>query len=66
MLQEIDAQLDMIMQALFLLTLLLYIIPAAMGPTSRGKVQWMGRTAIVTLAIGIVVALIASARWFMR
>jgi hypothetical protein len=51
---------------LFLITLLLYIIPAAMGPTWRERVQWTGRAAIMTLAIGFVVALIASARWFMR
>jgi len=62
----IAAQLDTLMSVLFLLALLLYIIPAALGPTSRGRLWWMGRAAVVTLGIGLVVALIASARWFMR
>ena len=63
---NVTAQLDILMQALFLLTLLLYIIPAALGPGSRERVRWMRRAAIVTLAIGFVVALAASARWFVR
>jgi len=64
--ENIDARLDTVMRALLLLTLLLYIAPAALGPSSRGKVRWMRRAAIVTLGIGLVLALVASARWFMR
>jgi hypothetical protein len=64
--ENMDARLDIIMRALLLLTLLLYIAPAALGPSARGKVRWIGRTAILTLGIGLVLAMVASARWFMR
>jgi hypothetical protein len=64
--ENVTAHLDTLMSVLFLITLLLYIIPAAMGPTWRGRAQLTGRAAIMTLVIGLVVALVASARWFMR
>jgi hypothetical protein len=64
--ENIDARLDIVMRALLLITLLLYITPAALGPSSRGRVRWMSRAAIVTLSIGLALALVASARWFMR
>lgn len=63
----IESHLETLMPVLSLLALLLYLAPAALRPEFAARHRpWMQRAAIVTLAIGIVVALIASARWFMR
>jgi sterol desaturase/sphingolipid hydroxylase (fatty acid hydroxylase superfamily) len=64
--ENMDARLDMLMRAFFLLTVLLYLAPAALGPSARGKLRWMGRAAIWTLGLGLVLALVASARWFVH
>jgi hypothetical protein len=63
----IERHLETLMPVLSLLTLLLYLAPAAFGREFAARHRpWMQRAAIVTLTAGVVVALVASARWFMR
>ena len=61
-----DSNIDTLMRVLVLLALLFYLAPGVFGrgsPTSR---VWLRRAAVVCLALGLVVALAASVRWFLR
>lgn len=60
-----SAQLETLMQVLALVTLLLYLAPAAFGPEFAAKSRpWLHRAAVATLAVGVFVALLASFHWF--
>ena len=61
-----DHDLDRPMQVLLLATILFYLAPAALGPNGARLAPWMRRAAVATLALGMIVALIASVRWFLR
>jgi hypothetical protein len=64
---DIERHLETLMQILSLLALLLYLAPAAFGREFAARHRpWMHRAAIVTLAAGVLIALAATARWFMR
>ena len=61
------AKLDQLLNALFFVALLLYLIPAAFGfgrsPQHRRRFKL---AAIVTLGIAIAIAVVASVIWFTR
>ncbi len=58
--------LDVTMQVLLLVALLLYLAPSAFGSYGPASRFWLHRAAAATLAIGIAIALAASASWFLR
>ncbi len=61
-----DSNIDNLMRVLALLALLFYLAPGVFGrgsPTSR---VWLRRAAVACLALGLVVALAASVRWFLK
>jgi hypothetical protein len=63
---SLDHDLDRPMQVLMLATIALYLAPAALGQRGARLAPWMRRAAVATLALGMVIALIASVRWFLR
>jgi hypothetical protein len=57
-------EIDQLIGALFLLVLLLYLIPLGFGLGERRL--WFQPSAILTLAVAIVIAATASVMWFIR
>jgi len=57
-------EMDQLVRALFLLALLLYLVPAVLGP-GEGR-RWFQRGAVVTLGIAIAIAVTASVMWIIR
>lgn len=63
-LPDLMPDLDQLIGALFLLTLLLYLIPAVVRPGESQK--WFQRGAILTLGIALAIAVVASVIWLTR
>jgi hypothetical protein len=67
LLPNLTLELDQLLNALFFVALLLYLIPAVFGlggsPERRRRFQI---AAIVTLGIAIAIAVVASVIWFIR
>ena len=63
--ENMDARLDMLMRALFNDLIVVYN-SGRTGTIGARKSPLDGRAAIVTLAIGLVIALVLSALWFVR
>ncbi len=60
-------ELDQLLNALFLVALLLYLIPAVFGLSgSEERRRWFQRGAILTLGIALAIAVVATVKWFMR
>ena len=60
-------ELDHLLNALFFVALLLYLIPAAFGLGSAPEHRrWFQLAAIVTLGTAIAIAVVASVIWFTR
>lgn len=60
-------ELDQFLSALFLVSLLLYLAPAAFRPGLSAEYQrWFQLGAILTLGTAIAIAAAASVRWFAR
>lgn len=57
-------ELDHLMQALFLVALLLYLVPAVVGQGEGPR--WLRRGAILALGLAIAIAVTASLLWFLR
>ncbi len=61
-----DSNIDTLMRVLALLALLFYLAPGVFGRDSPTSQVWLRRGAVACLALGLVVALAASVRWFLR
>lgn len=58
---------DQTMRVLALVAILLYITPRVFGDRiSDVQRLWLWRTASAALAVGLVIALVETVRWFMR
>ena len=58
---------DQTMRVLALVALLLYLAPRVFaGQVSEGQRIWMWRAAAGAIAIGVAIALIEAAQWFLR
>jgi hypothetical protein len=67
LLPNLTPELDQLLNALFFVALLLYLIPAAFGLGSSPEHRRRFRlAAIVTLGAAIVIAVVASVIWFTR
>ncbi len=60
-------ELDQLLQALALVALLLYLVPAAFGPSlsERGRL-WLRRGAILALGTALAIAVVAALVWLRR
>ncbi len=64
--QVTSSEIETLLRALALISLLLYLAPAAFGPNARWGRAWLHRAAAATLVVAFIVALAASVRWFLR
>jgi hypothetical protein len=60
-------ELDRLLSALFLVSLLLYLVPAVFGlGVSAERRRWFLRGAALTLGTAIAIAVVSSVIWFTR
>ncbi|MGO9943877.1 MAG: hypothetical protein ACLPIC_14075 [Rhodoblastus sp.] len=60
------SNIDNLMRVLVLMALLFYLAPGVFGRGSPTSQVWLRRAAVACLALGLVLALALSVRWFLR